>query len=324
MSCEKHDGSTKYDEPKTFEVRLKSIGEIDVTHSPLTRFTPDERDLYAVQIWTRHITESNKDYYAYGLFDDLSNAKFDVTENYEYGIYVLLIENGKDQIYCDSLLVNDESYLGYGKPFYTNGRCTRITNEFIMSNEIYFNNLRFNSGRGMRYQRPDGTENPQNLNVYYGEGVYLAEADKTEISIYMKRMNYGLKVEIGDFFSEGILKMVDSFHNIEHTFTPDNKVFETICAAYSVDQWYQATSDVNSTCTHGLDFSWTREDGSIVDWYAVNVSCHRLMWTNLSLNYPGDNEVLGKNYLELRYEDLPIEGEYKNYTYGDNLDDITW
>ena len=205
------------EEPKTFTVQLGVGGEISASYNPLTRFSPDERDLYAIQVWHKPSSQSSYDEYAYGLFDNLANAKLKVQENYDYKFQVLLVDDAKDKIHCDSILVDSNYYVGYDKPFRAknnyNGTTssysiTKLTNEFIVSNNCFFGTSSYGYTilSSSYYKLKDGKEysDPSGLDVYWGEVEnYTPTEDNAQISIYLKRMNYGFKVVVGDFFNQG-------------------------------------------------------------------------------------------------------------------------
>ena len=320
--------ATPNEEAKTYTIRLRANGDVDVTHNPLTRFTPDDRDLYAIEVRYKPASESRYSQYAYGLFDNLDNAVLELTENYNYNFTVLLIDDAKDKIYCDSILVDNVPYIGYSTPFkaynkyhasdnsYSN---TRVTNEFIIAEDKYFGNI----GRSILYHLADGTTSysPENIDVYYGErNGFTPEEGVTEIYINLERMNYGLKVEVSDFFDEGTLTV--SYHSDrKRILTPDNKSFETVFAHSSPESWYNSS---NAGTSYSLDFSWTKADGSVVNWDSINVSYHRLQQTVVTLNYYGEDEVAGMNSLVFTYEDTPIEEIYKEYTHGEDQGDYEW
>lgn len=345
-SCENDNiDSQQPSEPKTYTIKLRTTGEVDVTYEPLTRFTPDNRDLYGVQVFHKPASESSYKAYAYGLFDNLDDITLELTENYKYCFEIILIDDGKDKIYRDSILVDAQNYLGYGEPFRATNRyngsssesITKITNEFIIASNKYFNSSRGYFGDISQYEMPDGTKvfTPDNINVYYGEvNDYIPEDGITEISVYLKRMNYGLRVEIGEYFNEGTINI--RINNIptdvsasytswsKFTLTPDNKTFEIIYAYNDLQNWYQYTELEKATTSREISFSWTKSDGSKINWDNVYLNFCRMKYTVLNLQYYGEDDSLGDNSLIFHYEDTPIEEVYKNYTYGDDQDDYNW
>lgn len=330
ISCEKSLGDVQQPDikPKTMKIKLRATGEIDVDHQPLTRFTADDRDLYGVQVWHKPVSTGGYEYYAYGLFDNLDNVELEVKENYKYRIEVRMIDDGKDKIYCDSILVDTKYYLGYGKPF--RGRnnynassresITQLTNKFTYDSSRYF---LWSQAIDLRTQLTDGKEfyNPIGIDLYYGRvNDYIPTEDGAGLSIYLKHMIFGLKIEVGDFLKEGLIRVE---YGDEHSdiLTPDNRSLtrtfaETVRNAY----WYDTEDLLNATIGFNIYFVWTKEDGSIVRWKSQNVTLYRLKQTVVKLDYYED-DVLGDNHFEVHYEDTPLEENYKEYIFGNEQDD---
>lgn len=318
-------------EGKTFKVRLVAGGEIDVTQNPLTRFEADDRDLYGIQVLHKPATTGSYTHYAYGLFDNIADLELEVQENYKYEIEVTLIDDGKDKIYCDSVLVDSEYYLGYDQPFRgknnyngsTAYSITKLTNEFTYGADSFF------SGN-VYIKTKDGKESgyAEDVDFYWGKvSDYTATKDGEELSIYLKRMVFGVKINIGDFFDNGTITL-DAL-NKTYTFTPDNRSIEKTFAYYSNDtkrtDWYKEEDlDNAKTASLSFDFKWEKADGIIVDWKPVSIYCNRLKQTVLNLDYYGEDEVLGNNKFVFHYDDTLIENEYKSYTYGSEQDNYNW
>ena len=133
-------------------------------------------------------------------------------------------------------------------------------------------------------------------------------------------MIFGLKIEVGDFFKEGSIRVE---YGDEHSdiLTPDNRSLtrtfaETVRNAY----WYDTEDLLNATIGFNIYFVWTKEDGSIVRWKSQNVTLYRLKQTVVKLDYYED-DVLGDNHFEVHYEDTPLEENYKEYIFGNEQDD---
>ena len=344
-SCEKDNTDIQQpSEPKTYTVKLRTTGEVDVTYEPLTRFSPDDRDLYGVQVFHKPASESSYKAYAYGLFDNLDDITLELTENYKYCFEIILIDDGKDKIYRDSILVDAQNYLGYGEPFRAynkyNGSSsesiTKITNEFIIASDKYFNSSRGNFGGYYYYEMTDGKQvrTPDNIDVYYGEvNDYIPTDGVTDISIYLKRMNYGLKVKVGDFFDEGKMSVwvADYFQgkNGAHTgkyyyITPENKELEIVFANNSPVDWYDYTELDKATTSRGLDFVWTKNDGTQIKYDQITASFCRLKYSVINLDYYGTDDSNGESSFVFHYDDTKIEETYKNYIHGSDQNDYEW
>jgi hypothetical protein len=215
-SCENDTPTTPNQEPKKMTIKLRTTGETDAQYNPLTRFTPDDRDLYGIQVWHKPATTGSYERYAYGLFDSFEDVEIEVTENYKYVFEVWMVDDGKDKVFCDSILVDQNYYLGYDKPFrgrnMYNGASsesvTQLTNEFTYASDRYFT-ATHNTGLGYWYQlfkAKDGKEYeyPEDVDFYYGRvGDYIPTEDGVTLSIYLKRMAFGIKVIVGDYLDNG-------------------------------------------------------------------------------------------------------------------------
>lgn len=320
------------DEPRTFTVKLRATGEVDVTYEPLTRFTPDDRDLYGVQVRHKPATTGSYEHYAYGLFDNLDDVELEVKENYMYNIEIELIDDGKDKIYCDSILVDNNYYLGYGNPFRAynkyNGSTqlsiTKLTNEFTYASDRYFSGSGIQTIDGKYYQNPEG------IDFYYGRiSDYIPTEDGTTLSIYLKHMIIGLKINIGDYFDNGTITL--PLFDKTFTFTPENRTLETTFAHYGngvytgYKNWYTKEDITNSrTDVVRFDFQWVKDNGTIVDWKPYDVYFYRLKQTVFNLEYYGEDGVLGNNTFEAHYEDTELEKDYVTYNFGSEQDDYNW
>ena len=332
------------DEPRTFTVHLGMSGEINVSQNPLTRFTPDDRDLYGIQVYHKPASKNTYTPCAYGLFDNIEDVKLEVTENYNYAIEVILVNDGKDMIHRDSILVDDVPYIGYDEPFYAYNRypgakeqsVTIVSNEFTYAEDRYFYNY-YDHERDLRFSPVYASDsdfiNPR-IDTYYGKLVdYTPTTEGAVIDIYMKHMIYGLKVEVGEFFNEGKLEVFlyaaefnkgypDTSYDT-YTLTPDNKSKEYIYTHYEVGKWYNQTDVTKANCSRDIDFTWTKADGTKVNWQRESILFTRLKETVVTLDYYED-ESAGSNNISMHYDDTEMELGYKSYVIGDTQDEYDW
>lgn len=317
-------------------IKLRTTGEIDAQYDPLTRFTPDDRDLYGIQVWHKPATTGDYERYAYGLFDSFEDVEIEVTENYKYVFEVWMVDDGKDKVFCDSILVDQNYYLGYDKPFRgynkyngaSSESITQLTNEFTYASDRYFTATnRYATIWRQSFKAKNGNEYiyPENVDFYYGRvGGYIPTEDGVTLSIYLKRMVFGVKVIVGDYLDNGEITLSTLDH--KYTFTPENRVLEKTYAYMDspYDNWY-TTDDLSQTYKGmSLDFFWNKADGTTVDWKPFNAKFYRLKQTVFTLEYYGEDEVLGGNMFEIHYEDTPIEEGYTNYKNGADQDDYNW
>lgn len=337
-SCENDTPTTPNQEPKKMTIKLRTTGETDAQYNPLTRFTPDDRDLYGIQVWHKPATTGSYERYAYGLFDSFEDVEIEVTENYKYIFEVWMVDDGKDKVFCDSILVDQNYYLGYDKPFRGHNKyngassesVTQLTNEFTYASDRYFTGSS-NSGSAntwsQYFKAKDGKEYtyPEDVDFYYGRvGDYIPTEGGVTLSIYLKRMAFGIKVIVGDYFDNG--KITLSTLDYKYTFTPENRVLEKTYAYMRGPyyNWYTRDDLSETNQTMSFDFFWKKDDGTTVDWKSFGAYFYRLKQTVFTLDYYGEDEVLGGNMFEIHYEDTPIEEGYKSYRNGADQEDYNW
>lgn len=318
-------------------IKLRTTGEIDAQYDPLTRFTPDDRDLYGIQVFHKPATTGSYECYAYGLFDSLEDVEIEVTENYKYKFMVWMVDDGKDKVFCDSILVDQNYYLGYDKPFRGKNRyngassesITQLTNEFTYASDRYFTATVITglaNAWSQTFKAKDGKEYwyPEDVDFYYGHVYdYIPTDDGVTLSIYLKRMVFGVKVIVGDYLDNGEITLSTLGHN--YTFTPENRVLEkTYAFMTDVLDWYSEDDLSQAYYSMSFDFFWNKADGTTVDWKSFSARFYRLKQTVFTLEYYGEDEVLGGNMFEIHYEDTPIEEGYANYTDGADQNDYYW
>lgn len=340
------------DEPKVFTVSLNMTGEINVSQDILTRFTPDENDLIGIQVSYRPESEYSDKYYAYGLFDNLDNITIDLLENHVYTFEVILINDGKNKIYDDILTIDEVDYVGYGYPFesyislddddddYWYGgdyQITPITNQFIISEDDYFEAL---TGG---YQLKGTTEVydcPEDLDVYYGYTEnYTPQSDSDVISIFLKRMIYGIKITAGDFLTDGVLTAKiwnrsdgSNYHyvdltpatkeiSIQYAFsdTRVDRVYGSGYSYYDMYTWYMATELDDAYMEIPVGFTWERSNGDVIEWKEDDYVVNRLKQTIINLEYYTDGSV--NNNLGITFEDWEIS-DGMSYTHGEDQEDF--
>ena len=320
--------------PEIYTVKLNCAGEIDVTQEPLSRFTPDNKDLYAVQVFYKPNSGGSYKYYAYGLFDDVSDLSVELLADYQYRFAIDMIDDAKDIVYCDSVLIDTNHYLGYGKPFRayngynasSNLSITKLMNELVYSEEYHFDNvggLYVSASSISSIELKDGKTcyDPKGVERYFGlVSDYTPSADGETISIFMKRIAYGLKVVAGDFLKEGTLTVSNRGRDYDNfTLTPDNKVYEAVYAYESPYSWYISQ---NPSTSRSIKFTWTKADGTSVSLETQSPTFNRLKQTIINIVFYEDEEA-GATKLSLLYDEDPFT-EGNSYTYGDEQDEYDW
>ena len=329
IACEKVNSEPQkpIEEAKTYTVTFDLAGEIDVTQNPLSRVDLDDRDLYGINV------SYEGGQYAYGLFDDISKAKLDLSSDHKYKIKILCIDDGKDKILQDTLVFNDNNYyVGYSNPFkgrnrmpdgsYKSDVVTPITNEFYVGTDCYFQRL-FDHSDDIYHLQLDknGHDHAPDLNVYYGQVYNFIPSEQNEtVQIHLKHIVYGLKIEVGDFFTNGTIKADIGDYEV-YQLTPDNAVVEQIFAYRYFGSWYDKEKLSDAYVDRNITFTWTKEDGSTVSWKTRTVRFNRLKQTVVTLDL---YESQANNGINLSFEDLEIEENYSNYVIGDEYTDYNW
>lgn len=314
--------------PEVYTVKLACAGELDITQVPLTRsFTPDTNDLYGIQVYYKPVSGSNSyKEYAYGLFDDLTDVTIDLIADYSFRFCVDVVDDGKTKVYSDGIEIESVNYTGYGYPFqaYNNYEGTRnlsitkVSNEFIYSEDCYFKEL------GSSFQTPGSTERHDDIEgveAYYGSKTFIPTADGETISIPLKRMVYGLKVIAGDFLTEGkvLIWCTDSDGlNKSITLTPENKTAERTYTYCNRSTWYGYEELADARCSNYLKFKWTKDDGTVLILNEQLVYFNRLKQTIINLTFYEDTAIDDAK-LGVQFEDQVFveEGQY-TYSFGDD------
>ncbi|MBR4995080.1 MAG: hypothetical protein IKY82_03365 [Alistipes sp.] len=320
--------------PKVFKAHFNLAGEISFEQEPLTRFTPDTCDLYAIQVYYKPVSGGSYDYYAYGLFDDVSNISLDLIENHYYKFEFVLVDDAKEKIYCDSVLVDNKNYYGYGAPFTAinkynaskNESITKVTNEFEYSSDKYFTKLGLiQKTDGLVYGRTTG------VSAYYAEvDGFCPTAEGEVISVYFKKMACGLRVVAGDFLTEGTLSMTcrDEIKNSKYQIqlTPENKEVEAEFALlWYASDWYKATtaSECRGVQETISDIVWTKADGTTYKYDNIKVYYKRMTMTTVNIAFYDDDTLEGVSF-DVKYEEDADLEEGNTYTHGDEQGDYVW
>lgn len=320
--------------PEVYTVKLDCGGELDIDQVPLTRFTPDNNDLYGVNVYYMPVSGGTYKHYAYGLFDDLSNATIDLIADYKFKFEVDLIDDGKSTVYSDGIQIEEVNYTGYGYPFqaYNNYDGTRsltitkISNAFTYSEDCYFYKL------GDSFQVPGSTASycdPEGVESYFGVTEVIPTADGETVSVFLKRMVYGIKVIADDFLTEGTVNVSfdvlgSSAYSTNFTLTPDNKVAEKIYTYNARASWYDKEELEDAYTDRYMNFSWTKDDGTVLNLKQQQIKVNRLKQTIINLTFYEDTTIDGAK-MTVQYEDqVFVEEGQEIYSFGDDQSEYEW
>lgn len=334
-ACETQTDPVKPDNfPEVYTVKLNCGGELDVTQEPLSRFTPDNNDLYGIQVYYAPISGGNYKHYAYGLFDDVSDVEIELLSDYKYQFRIDMVDDGKNLIYSDSLLIDTQNYVGYGEPFKAyNGynassdlSITKVSNEFTISETHKFDDC---LGSEIRLKNGSLVYNPKDMDVYYGLVMdYIPESDGESVSVLMKRMVAGLKVVAGDFLNEGYLEVGNNLGYMDRrddfVLTPEDKVVERTYVHHKRYDWYlsELTGGTGQPQRHVMWFNWHKNDTTVLKLKSQSIDLYRLKQTIVTVEFKEDT-VTGQGTLSMLYDDEPIVPG-SSYVIGDTQDEYAW
>ncbi len=292
-SCSKEDAvENESIEGKEYVVNLGFSGEIEISHSPLSK--AGTNDLYGVQVYSKKSGDSNYAPYAYGLFDNTADMEVKLIGGYQYKFVASMVEDGKERIHH-----NDKGR--YEEPFDAiSSSYSILTNSFNYSSDIEMTGLSegcaelyVSSTFGDLCFRP-------NLSRYYGELSSFTPADNKPATINMKRVCFGAKFIVKDFTDGKITINIPEAPVMTITY-PNTKVEDifTFRGSYNGD-WasdgYQENLEVNIT--------WTKADGTIIPISNQIIEFTRNELTTVTINLKEDST---NTDIEMDIEDGDIQ-----------------
>lgn len=143
-------------------------------------------DIYAVQIYSKSTLEGNFDYFAYGLYDDLTKLKIKLIKGDYYKVVMTCLINGKNTL-------SSNATGNYGKPFEIQGSSSgaRLSNELTISSSKYFKSL--SCGEALLKGTIKSTLRPVG-DRYYGQSeIFLCES-QMDFKVDLKRVVFALEV----------------------------------------------------------------------------------------------------------------------------------
>lgn len=286
LSCSKDtvvvDESTT---PKEYMVSLGFSGEItEISESPLRSTVGN--DLYGIQVYAMP-NQGSSDYkpYAYGLFDDKALMTIKLLEGYKYKFVCSMVVDGKNRV-----VFNSE---GYSFPFYSNER-TPLNNTFTYSSSKEMTSL----SRGTtQLTVPRSSFTRPNLDRYYGQVEGYVPSENSSVSINMKRVVFGVKVEV-EGITDGQVKISLSEAPdlyIDYPATEIQEVFTFRNLNTNPTNW---TND-NYSETITLSVNWLKADGAEVPIATQDVVFKRNMLTTIRVKV---NDALVDNNLTITTE----------------------
>ena len=298
-------------------VHLNLSGEIDVEDSPLTKaFTTD--DLIGVQVY------QGSDYYAYGLFDDVSKMNIYLHTGKTYKFMCTVVKNGKNLVsnsFTSTLyqLSSDNStqyvYSSSGEycvPFirYTGisgalRHGTALSNSFTYSSTAYYMCLQYGriSTSTTKYPKADR---------FYGEVSGFTPSNGDALSIPMKRVSFGVSLSVSGITDGNVTVTIKNSEQTFHTnagITQDTQFGTTTWSFFDLKSAWQYADNYAENFTVGV--VWNRGVGVTQDLGTKTVQFKRNAVNHVKINLSTSTKSAG---LAVSLEEPEITNE--TYSFG--------
>lgn len=143
-------------------------------------------DLYAVQVYSALNESAMLNYYAYGLFDDISTIKLKLQTKLFYKVKVTCVKDGKN-------VLGQDGMSRYGKPFDINSSsvAASVGEGLVAHKTVGFKSIELGEtllkGESRTYKRPI-------CDRYYGETGLIYCDKQTDFALELKRVVFALKI----------------------------------------------------------------------------------------------------------------------------------
>lgn len=264
---------------------------VDIASCPLTK--GGEKKYYAFEVDSLLIDVSYSKYrdplydttyihYAGGIFEDIKNVNITLEKGHQYRIRCSIIEEREDHLFVENNYV-------YAPFVDSSGDKVEINNFFIYGGE---KDVFAYSTVGYINTEEKEFNFAAKVNRYYGEVIADVSEGIADITINMKRRNFGLHFIINPP-KEGILKVSNTYSDPEFT-------YELNSASSSIDvEYVYALGLINDSNIIKLDILWTRADNSIVDLSVGKVKLYNKTMTTLKVDV---NDRIGSTDLDINYD----------------------
>ena len=274
-------------------VHINLGGEIDVEEMPFTRaFTSD--DLIGVQVY------QGSDYYAYGLFDDVSKMNIYLHTGKTYKFVCSVVKNGKNLVYkaTNSSVLNTSIPVGATSStstvYYVSGQyflpfiakdgslCTRpLSNHFNYYSSVYFTNLQYGRlstslSSHLKYPKADR---------FYGEVSGFTPSNGNALSIPMKRVSFGISFSVSGITDGNVtvtIKNSDQTFHSNSGISQDTQFGTTTWSFFDLKSAWQYADNYAENFTVGV--VWKRGVGVTQDLGTKTVQFKRNAVNNVKIN----------------------------------------
>lgn len=277
---------------KEYVVNLGFSGEIEISHSPLSK--AGTNDLYGVQVYSWKSGESDYAPYAYGLFDNTADMTVKLIGGYQYKFVASMVEDGKNKLH---------TFEGnYYPPFDAISSYCPLSNSFSYSSDIKMDGLE----DGYTWMaESDGTGDNAfyrpNTIRYYGVLTDFTPAENKSATISMKRVCFGAKFVVNDFTDGKITINIPEAPamTINYPDTEVGDIFTFMNRTYGeswIDDDYEENLQVSIT--------WTKADGTVIPISNQIIKFARNEMTTVTINLKEDST---NTDIEMEVEDGDIQ-----------------
>ncbi len=308
-------------------VNLNLIGEVSVDETPLTKAITSD-DLIGIQVY------QGSEYYAYGLFDDVSKMNIYLHSGETYKFVCTVVKNGKNIVYSGQGNGDVPSYItsdigtyglengGYGLPFLvfnqrykSYGRWYRsysgmaLNNAFIYDNIKCFDCLQYgsitvnNSSTNQKYPQAER---------FYGEVSGFTAVGNGSLSLPLKRVGFGLTLSVSGI-TDGNVDV--TIANSDRTFanntgiTQDTQFGITNWSFFDLKSAWQYSDDYTENFT--VHVVWNRVVGVSQDLGTKTVQFKRNAVNRVNINLGASTKSAS---IAINVEEPEIINE--TYTFG--------
>lgn len=301
-------------------VHLNLGGEIDVVESPLTRaFTTD--DLIGVQVY------QGSDYYAYGLFDDVSKMNIYLHTGKTYKFVCTVVKNGKNIVYHRATTEGNTNpdlpyssststgsfwfganygthslpflrYVDYGHQF-----AMFLNNAFIYSSKDYYYCLQYGwLATGLKTY----SKYPQ-ADRFYGEVNGFTAVGSGSVSIPLRRVGFGLSLSVSGITDGSVSVTISNSYRtfVNNTgITQDTQFGTTTWSFFDLKSAWQYADNYTENFTVGV--VWNRGVGVTQNLGTKTVQFKRNSVNHVKINLSSSTRSAG---LAIALEDPEIANE---------------
>lgn len=286
-------------------VHLNLGGEIDVEETPLTRaFTSD--DLIGVQVY------QGSDYYAYGLFDDVSKMKIYLHSGKTYKFVCSVVKNGKNIVgKRESIWISSSTRRDYWLPY----SASDDERKFYFPNELYSLPFLISGDSGMDLNNEfiytsgghfypcleygwldtgnDYNKYPQ-ADRFFGEVNGFTAVGSGSVSIPLRRVGFGLSLSVSGITDGSVSVTISNSYRtfVNNTgITQDTQFGTTTWSFFDLKSAWQYADNYTENFTVGV--IWNRGVGVTQNLGTKTVQFKRNAVNHVKINLSSSTKASG-------------------------------